>query len=313
MNNEKNLNCFQFLAVKSAEAFGCDYRLMMLELWGFEYDISTPPIIGNRLGLCWKSKLENRRNLLNYHNISFDIYDFNTNILKALLTKKTDNQMIAVYIDSYNCPWLPFYMNIHRSHAFFITYIGNNSYIIFDQYSNGLKIDETFLINNADKIIVFFKQYCQKKNDIMDFLSDSIKKWEDKYFSDYRQFAFDMKNILDIKKEIPDEPISSNLIMYLKNLSEDRINFIETISLIENVYGFDLSYLKCVLASISEEYNKIRLHLVKMSYLSKIHSLDKITKSVNKILELEHSVYYNIKSIIIEKDKYVRKRDEIII
>lgn len=297
--DEKILNCFHFLAVHAAKRLGCDYRLMMLELWGFKYEVEHPPIVGERLGLCWNSKLDTRKKLLNYHGLTFDTYQFNESICQHILGMMDEDKIVAIYIDSYNCEWLPFYKNMHRNHALILTHTSDEVFIAKDQYSSCIKLDMNFVELYAQKVIVFQKLVNPTKADIKDYLCDKLYSWDVHYFDEYNKFKYDMENILDIKKEIIGEPISSKLVMHLKNLADDRRCFTETISLLEEVYFVGCTSMRNLLISISDEFEKIRMHIVKCSYLAKRPSPQKISESLEKIINCEKMIYSEIKTLLL--------------
>ena len=118
--NKEQYNCFQFLISTIAKHFSVDYRLMMLELWGFSYKLSEQSCIGDKLSLCWNGKLAERNELLGYHNFGFELIDKDCDNLSQLIDNLLIDSPVAVYIDSFVVPWVPFYQRIHRAHALFI-------------------------------------------------------------------------------------------------------------------------------------------------------------------------------------------------
>lgn len=293
-------NCFQFLTASIANFYNCDYRLMMLELWGFAYDNAVDGIIGDKLKLCWNFRTDRRKHLLNYHGLSFDIIIPQESDVEQIIYSNLSHNPIAVYVDSYDCPWVPFYKKLHRPHTLFILDKESDKLIFMDQYSRDSvinKIDMEFVIFNATSVVVFKI----KKRDFHFTMSESIienlNDWEQSGFTQYESFISDMKNNLNIVNEIIDDPVASKMIMYLKNLSEDRINFIEAIDLFEEHFSISLISVKTHLTDISARYEKLRAYIIKCAFSHRNHKIETIASELDQIYSYERLVYEEIQML----------------
>lgn len=261
-------NCFQFLIVTVAKYYKRDYRLMMLELWGFSYDKTVDSTIGEKLKLCWSGRTKRRKQLLRYHGIDFNINYVADTI--GFINGNIKKGPIAVFVDSFVCPWVPFYQKMHRSHAFFLLRCDVDSYYVFDQYCHDTKINKGFIKNNVISIITF-NQNEADLYDIKDKIRENLREWKEYGFSQYAAFVEDMEHSFSTEKEIGEDPTESKLVMHLKNLSEDRLNFIEAVEFFEEAFRGDLSVVKKIFQEISIKYQKLRAYIIKYFFYKKYH------------------------------------------
>jgi len=298
--NKNTYNCFQFLVATSAKFYDCDYRLTMLELWGFLYEKEANETIGDRLKLYWNYKTDRRKQLLNKHGLTFDITSANAFDTAELICDKPSNSLIAVYIDSFVCPWIPFYQKIHRPHALFLTDKVSENFVYLDQYSESSENNEIaveFVKNHATSKIIF-KPIEIRKYNVGDLLLENLTNWKKYGFSHYETFISDMKDALDLSKEIVDDPLASKLIMFIKNLAEDRINFIECIDFIEEISYIGLKTIKKCLIDIASRYEKLRAYIIKCAYSGRGHKIEIISNELDNIYSQEKKIYEEIHSIL---------------
>ena len=299
--NKDTYNCFQFLTTTIAKFYNCDYRLMMLELWGFMFDSTVNGTIGDKLKLCWNFRTERRKHLLNYHGMSFDIIITQGLDIEQFVHEKLSDCPVAVYIDSYICSWVPFYQKLHRPHALFILDENADTYIFLDQYfkDNEMnKIDKEFVQSNASSIVIFEPTSKGSDIEIDNSVKESIVNWEQYGFCQYESFISDMKNNFNVEVEITSDPVASKLIMYLKNISEDRMNFIEAVNLFEEYFQSDLSTVKNHLTDIARRYEKLRAYIIKCAYSHRGHKTEIIANELDQIYLSERFIYEEIKMLV---------------
>lgn len=292
--NKSTYNCFQFLIATISKHYGYDYRLIMLELWGFLYDNAENGTIGDKLKLYWNSKIKRRKYLLNYHGLSFDIIAIENLDIENIIHINLLNNPVALYIDSFICPWVPFYQKLHRAHAIFILGEKYGKYIFLDQYSNeqGInKIDKCFVKRAALSIIVFNKNENKSLFNLKCLIKENLDDWKQFGMSNYELFLLDMKNNFNIEKEIVDDPVSSKLIMLLKNIAEDRVNFIEAIELFEEQLIVNLSIIKNHLTDIYVRYEKLRAYIIKCSFSRRSCNIETIINELDNIYLQEQKIY----------------------
>ena len=116
INTNSSFNCFQRILCSLARFWERDFQMNLLETWGFKY-ISENEMFDDKLGLYWEKQFEWRQHLLNkFHGIDF--YKLNT-ADKDNLDIKVDlsKEAVVFFLDTFECPWLPFYQKIHRQHC----------------------------------------------------------------------------------------------------------------------------------------------------------------------------------------------------
>lgn len=304
LSNKKTYNCFQFLVSSIAKHYGCDYRLMMLELWGFQYTPKDSHArIGDKLGLIWANKLDQRKQLLEHHGLTFIVNSRKRNLLAAI-EQKLNAAPVAVYLDSFICPWLPYYRKQHRPHALFLTGKTGEDYAFVDQFigehnSNGL-VNASFIEKNITSVIEF-KRVTPQKEQVQALLLKFIRDWEITGFVQLSAFIQDMGNSLNISLEIGDDPISSKLIMYLKNLADDRVNFIEALNYMEELYSVDIQVVKENLIQLNLAYLRLRAYLIKCSISNHPPQKHHITEELSNIYNREYLVYCKLRIFIQER------------
>ena len=292
-------NCFQNIALSMAHYYNCDYRMMMLELWGFLYTKSGCGNIADRLALCWSGKLERRSNLLSkYHGFTFNYYKkTNVNNIVTFVNENIEKNPVGVYLDSYNCPWLPFYGKQHRGHIGMIIEQNICEYVVQDELCKDGEVyilDKAFVENGCEMVIAF-KRVAEvqcSEDDYFHELAESVcTLGHTGAFTNYRDFIIDMRDF-KITAEIPDtdDPVSSKLIMHLKNISDDRLNLVEAFEYIELQTGVDLEPAKYNLREIANKYAKLRAHIIKCCFSSKKADSNKCISELVQIFEHEKSV-----------------------
>lgn len=294
-------NCFQFLTASIAKYYNCDYRLMMLELWGFAYDNTVEGIIGDKLKLCWNFKTDRRKHLLNYHGLPFDIIIPQESDVEQIIYSNLSQRPIAVYVDSYDCPWVPFYQKLHRPHTLFILDKESDEFIFMDQYSRDSitnKIDIEFVKSNATSVVAFKMEKRDCHSAMSESIIENLNDWEQSGFFQYESFISDMKNNLNIENEIIDDPVASKLIMYLKNLSEDRINFIEAVDLFEEHFSTSLNTVKAYLTDIAVRYDKLRAYIIKCAFSHRGHKVETIESELDQIYSFERLIHEKIQTLV---------------
>ena len=154
------------------------------------------------------------------------------------------------------------------------------------------KSDVAFVLSNAQDIVVFKRcTYGFGNFDLRHFIDRYAKRWEKECFAQLEAFAWDMSNALDLDKEIGEDPVSSRLIAYLKNLADDHENLIEAVNLLQEVFQCNLANVNENLTFISTKYRKIRAHLIKCGFAKKGANTDLIGSELNQIINAEHEIY----------------------
>lgn len=288
--NYDSYNCFQFVTSNIAAYYNCDYRAMMLELWGFKYKPNHYPdeLIGDRLGLCWNGNLHFRKKLLLYHGLEMTYVPLDglENNIIHLLNIELEKGPIGVYLDSFECSWLPYYQKLHRPHAIILHESTESGYVGFDQFcdSSAHLFQKLFLSGNVTGLLLFSVDQKPESSNLINLLQESIM-WYKELQTDaqYLQFAYDLENNLCILNEIPADPTKSKLVMYLKNLSDDYFNFIEFLELLADITHHNVNQLVASVREISAEYAQLRAYLIKNRFLNKTPSREVIHGGLQRI------------------------------
>ena len=125
-----------------------------------------------------------------------------------------------------------------------------------------------------------------------------MREWKEYGVSQYAAFVEDMEHSFSAEKEIGEDPTESKLVMHLKNLSEDRLNFIEAVEFFEEAFRGDLSVVKKIFQEISIKYQKLRAYIIKYSFLQKALQEEIIAKEMNGIYLLEQNAYEFIDKLL---------------
>lgn len=288
-------NCFQNQVAAVARYYQTDFRMMMLELWGFIYN-QEKDTIGERMGLIWMGKLEYRKKLLsNFHGINFVSYKSILDIEdRTFVVKKNP---IAFYIDSFDCEWLPFYHKQHRQHMCNIVDIDESYCYCQDDYLDK-KEYKIFGINTINKIskdiLLFYREaeIKQSKDEINGAVAEAIRRYDENNCLEKMQlFVEDFGKNFDFDKEIPKgDPVCSNSIMYLKGLGDDKKNLFEFFEFLNSTFGTHVGEVKQILDEQAKKFYSIRNYLIK-SYFSNRINREIIKSELESVLDYERKLY----------------------
>lgn len=295
--NKGTYNCFQFIVATMAKFFCCEYHMVMLELWGFKYNIKINGNIGSRLGLCWAGEIDRRKELLQrYHGLQLSITELDGEVILESINKKLTTGPLSVYLDSYECYWLPFYKKQHRLHTVILTDKGSDTYSFIDQYSDtslNSELEFTFIETNCKQVVEFnYYPAGIVQDEYLLEIINCINIFERRdTLKNFKAFSQDMKNELSISNEITDnDPIASKLVMYLKNLTDDRINLIEAVGYIESKTGISLGNSKELLYAIAQKYDMLRSYIIKCAFTKRNPDKDRISSKIDEIYESEENI-----------------------
>lgn len=303
INRKDTYNCFQNQVVAVAKYYQTDYRMMLLELWGFTYDYRQDKL-GERMGLFWNGNLNYRKDLLSkFHGISFERFSDVSDIKN--IENIVRNNPVAFYTDSFNCEWLPFYRKQHRQHLCNIVRIDENFFYCQDDYINTMpyiKVPRQEIEMIANDILLFSngeKKKCSKDK-IRKALAYAVDLYsETKSMQNMKMFVEDFPNDFDIDKEMPNEdPISSKVIMYLKCLGDDKQNMLDLFSFINHILQLDINTVQNILFTQSTKLYKIRNYLIKRCFGSKIIDRNLLARELKEILICEQRLYEFIMELI---------------
>ncbi len=302
--NYDSYNCFQFVAANIASYYNRDYRAMMLELWGFKYKLSpySDELIGDRLSLCWNGNLHFRKKLLLYHGIEMtymSLEGLGNNIIR-FLNVEIEKGPIGVYLDSFECSWLPYYHKLHRPHAIILHESNADGFVGFDQFcdSSVCLFQEPFLSEYATGLLLFVPVEKPESTSLRNLLQEYVITYEElQTDAQYLQFAYDLENNLSLLKEISADPTKSKLVMYLKNLSDDYFNFIEFLELLSDITHYNVNPIITSAREISVEYAQLRAYLIKNRFLNRVPSKEVIHAVLQRIFDHMDFVFRGLTQI----------------
>ena len=186
-------------------------------------------------------------------------------------------------------------------HALFVMKIKNNNVAIFDQYiskSECKDVSYDFIEKNTLRVIYFYKKQEHGGQDISSLIADSINAWKKEGFEQFYKFQEDMIKTLNIAWEVADDPLSSKLVMNMKSLADDRVNFVEAIELFEEKFQVELNIAKDLLFDISRIYEKLRAYIIKCAFMRCIHKTDIIESELKHILDRENAILNELKALL---------------
>lgn len=294
---EKGSNCFVNLIISIANYWNVEYKLMYLELIGFSYKINnSSKNIGENMQLCWEGDLKERNRLLeNYHGIHIEYFD------KTLWDNKCskewiDNHIVAIYVDGYECEWLPFYKKLHRQHICLIVEKKEEGYLLDDEYLEAPKYMEKEKIQFIQSGFIIFEKIVNKNKieieNIKKELRHRISIWYNNDSKDkLLNFSSDIKGKLDLTKEVSDnkDPFSSRLFMYLKNIGDDKKRIADMFVFLQLKTGENYDEIVNKFNQLSEEYLKFRSYLIKLLFLGK--KIDDLVKiKIDAIIKAEMEI-----------------------
>lgn len=305
LKHKDRYNCFQNIIYTMSSFYNTNYQMMMLELWGFKYNYSACGAIGDKLSLCWLGNLTTRSELLEkYHGFGFDYKKSKENLIGEI-SNSLKISPVGVYIDSFICDWVPFYRKQHRGHICLLLGEEENKYLFIDGFcmENEIKsIDKIFIEKNCKDYVTFYKNDSTEVH--CSYYFTEINKvirtcLDNNMFEQYEKFIYDMINKLDLSVEICDnnDPIQSKLIMYLKNISDDRFNFIEALEYIERNTNLILTEPKEYLLNISKGFEMLRAYLIKCSFTRREPDHLKIKLELSNIIEMEKKLFCYLSEI----------------
>lgn len=226
---------------------------------------------------------------------------FNTNIEKIMTNKIKDINSyikdnikyfpVCFWIDAYYCDWTPFYNSVHFSHYMQIVELDdvNMMYNCLDIYypSKGIiKLKYEFISNKASWIecIHLGKKLDDACAKAIHYLQKSIKNINlKKYDEEKIELMSKIISFSSSKYLNHAELESSILILTLKWISEDKLNFIKGLKYLDSKLSYPLfNDLNLHLMIASEETVKLKNIIIKY-LMTNFINLEKTSKIIDKI------------------------------
>ena len=297
MRKNPKYNCVQNLISAVAEYYKCDYQLVFLESWGFDYK-KVKIKIGDNIHIIWGGNLDYRNELLNCHGINMEfgkvIKDINN------IEEYVNENLLAFYIDSYDCYWLPSFKKQHRKHVCNLARVEKDMCLCQDEYSkenifysiplSSIKSNNILLFTlNSEKSHESRKMICKH----LRFISDRFQKYECEKslwecaedFANYKQ---------NIEMQDYDDIVESTLLMKLNILAEDRYKMKLGIEYINQKLNISLIEPIDMLTTLSQKYSNLRAYLMKCYFMRKEPDNKKIYIEFESIINLESKVQKHI-------------------
>lgn len=304
MVHKESYNCLQDFVASAAGYYECRYAMMQLELWGFKYQ-NEGKNIGEKLGLVWNGKLEERKRILKkFHGLELN-YVEGKNIRE--LQKIVEHFPTAFYIDSYECEWLPFYQKQHRRHICNIVNLEGKMFVLQDetcQKDQVIRMPSAEILQKAGEFIIVKKNKDKEINvnshmlkEEMDIACQRYKK--NKMGEQLFCFALDLKSNFNLWEELPQgmDPVASKLLMYLKCLGDDRCNLIEVFEYYSMYGREDLMNINSCLLKLSQNYYMLRNYVLKYFFLDRQPDKEVISRKVDEIIGLEIELYQYVSEL----------------
>lgn len=300
LENEEKYNCIHYGIAQIAQALGCDYEMIFLELWLFKYFPNKKKKIGENLDINWIDNSKRRKYLLKkYHGLDYHIMKPNL----VIASEEVKFQPILALFDAYDCDWLPFYQKQHIKHWIVIYSIISEKIYFYDQYSSFAQkkcIDIHFWVRYCQKIAKFSSGVSEvgKKDYLEEIVMTGKTFSELQSIDNLHYFISDMWMRFELSLEIDkNDIVSSKLIMGLKYISDDRYNLIFTFNYLEKILGTSFLDIKDKLNQASKKYSELRYNIIKWSFIKGYvnpKSLSDILFSVEDIEKKINDYFLNI-------------------
>lgn len=300
--NNMEYSCFHFGLSRMAEYYNRDYEMTFLELWGFFYEEGKKGIekrtIGERLRPSWFDNQVRRKYLLEkYHQLTYEVLVIKGEDDMASIASYLQEKPLVAYIDTFDCPWLPYYHKQHCEHSIVIEKNENGIYRFYDQYCHCGEYDfltEENIYEYCKKIFIFStilqKDLLVQKEDYLIELKNTMELFENsKALDRILEFSRDMLE-LHLINEIPNSaPEASILLRELKFLSQDRHNMILGICYIETKIGEHnlLDAIKMQLEVVSKRYEALRSNIMKGIFLKSGLNIGRMKNDLDKLCASE--------------------------
>lgn len=273
--HNKKYNCVQDIVYTLARFYECEYQMLLLESWGIKYckDVAG---LSHKIDFAWNG-LEYREWLLKtFHGILYKhtmLPNSDVGDLRACL----DETRLGVYLDPFDCHWLGAYQMTHGWHFCLITNCDDEFVYCIDQFSktcNEIKMSYDLLRKHKGYVKISKEKISPlRADDYLEALVENIKYFKhEKCLNMYGSY---LKNLQDEELLINEilktpHPLTSNFLMQLKFLSNNKDNYGEALGYISKQTGKHFPNSNLRLKNLAQHYNKLRAIMVKNMLLKKV-------------------------------------------
>jgi hypothetical protein len=300
-----NYNCFQTVVATLATFWRRDYELIFSDQWGFQFKVpfeSNNQRIGELLMPGWKGETKEILNRYHGMEITWHINVHYSYAINKLQEELLVTRPIAIYIDSYLCPWSPAFNKYHTDHFFLVVGINVESMDLIcvdPYYSNNVEfLSEEIYKDNIHKFCTFSVKDHDSKINWRELLLSYIPQSQSTLqrdnidpFTMMRSFANEIMHNLDINMELEDnyDMLGVPLLRQLKEIENARYNFSSTLKYISHKFSdTDINAISQQIHEAGETWYKIRLMIMKLAFIpNKLNGQQKISQRINEVADFE--------------------------
>ncbi|MDF2521632.1 MAG: hypothetical protein K0R84_2260, partial [Clostridia bacterium] len=299
IKHDDSRSCVDDIVVAIADWYGCDYQLMFSESWEFEFTAGSIilPREDKRYDLIGK-----------YHRLKMTFHDAENaeQLIQKIMDELKEGRPIAIYIDTFWCPWyVGKFQEVHSDH--FCIVLGYDEekgafYCIDGQMSTTpVELPVQMLKEGYDNYIAFrltednepewdWQEIIMKAVD-----SIGLQNKDNNMFSSMTDFASYLNEGFNMSNEIhgyENEPSLAPIFQQLKKVNRGRKQFAIALGYIAEKKGIDeLQVISDRLNKAGDIWISIYGMLIKSLYIDNPKQITgRISKKVMEISDIERSI-----------------------
>lgn len=284
---ERIYNCYSCNIASLSHLLQSDYEIMFLNNWSFRFDLSKAETEG--LGGAFYYNEEYSKELLEeYHGIKVFTQEVKTKEDFYAVYQSNQLQEIgcAIQYDSYYCPWLCDFQNIHYDHQSLVCGLNEQGDLICSDgipaKENGtLPVDSIFSSDKPVKLL-YIKKTAKEK--VLDYTSH-FKKQQEQFCEDqgFYETMIEYSQLLGRQFEVKKENIYAGTAYWNRT---PLFTDIQKISRLRASYGYALGYLykryqeerllcaEKIITKLSDSWYELLLNLWKIFIKSNVNMAD---------------------------------------
>lgn len=295
--NNEHYGCFYSCIASVAKTWKKEYSLMFTSSWGFKYKFPNSEYfecLGNRIGAGWHSPYS--RYLNDYHGLTVNIFKTTkfSDILAITKKEVSNNYPVALFFDSYWCPWNKEFNKNHTNICFLVIDIDEKNNLFYCVDPSNSKNIKKLEFDEYKKCIGKF--ICFRENKLAKDLVDLPNPLFDATNSFVR--ADSVSAMRNFAKELE----SYNCFYEFKNFYLENVPILKTLKLIEDSranMSEAISYYFCKqkqkdelslsneFLELAEDWKNLRMIILKLGITQKESNLIKALEILNQLIHKE--------------------------
>lgn len=300
---QNSCNCLEDAALTILYSLDIEHRVMFFDSWSFLYnkDLAT-----DKLGEKIMDFTNEDKFLLEYHGVLWKRYENNqSDDIERVLKELKENRPILLPFNMRFAPWSYSFMDDDDQHVLVISgyNLKKQAFYCTDSlgYQEACELPFDSFIKGAQVYLTLSRETINKEIQLEQFFKELIDNFERKNtLENLRFFAEDIKNNLDIKKEVEgveDLEFCSLHLNFYNNLKRTRKNFSGLIDCINYSCSTPvLDSLNFKFKDLASQYERVRVFLRKAVSGSFPDNLnDQFSNLIFSLVDKENSLYKYLK------------------